>query len=60
MKIGWMIGGVLTGLFGIAQLLQLLGIIGVGFSMFGVFFTAGAFAVSLICFKNSLARDKTM
>lgn len=54
MKIGWLIGGVLIGLFAVAQLLQLLGFIGIGFTIAGVGITAGATAVSLLCFQKSL------
>ena len=39
MKVGYIIGGVLCGLFGVAQLLQLLGLFGIGFSIFGIGFT---------------------
>ena len=47
--------GVCAGLFGLAQLLQLLGIIGIGFSIFGIVITAASFAVSAVCFKNAFS-----
>lgn len=56
MKIGWLIGGVLTGLFAFAQFLQLLGIIGVGFSIAGIGITAGAIALSAVCFRNAFPK----
>ena len=49
------IGGVLFALFGIAQLLQLLGLIGVGFSIARVGFTILGFVLSFLCFKRAFA-----
>jgi hypothetical protein len=41
--------GLIAGCYGFFQLLQLLGILGVGFSFFGLGITAGAFAISAVC-----------
>ena len=47
--------GVLTGLFAVAQFLQLLGLIGVGFSVDGVGLTLLGVALAATCFKNAFA-----
>ena len=57
MIIGFILLGVLTGLFAIAQFLQLLGLIGVGFSPAGVAFTLLGGVASAACFKKAFARD---
>ena len=54
MKIVLILFGTLATVFGIAQLLQLLGFFGVGFSIPGIGLTALGFAVALICFKKAL------
>jgi uncharacterized membrane protein YuzA (DUF378 family) len=56
MKIVWIIGGTLAGLFGLAQLLQLLGVFGVGFSIPGIAFTALGLAGAIVCFKKAFAK----
>jgi len=53
MKIGFILLGVLTGLFAIAQFLQLLGLIGVGFSIAGIVFTLLGGVASAACFKKA-------
>ena len=45
--------GVLAALFSVAQILQLLGIIGVGPNIAGVALTAAGVAISLGCFKKA-------
>ena len=55
MKTGYIIGGVLCGLFGVAQLLQLLGLIGVGFSIAGIGLTILGGVGSFLCFKKAFA-----
>lgn len=45
----------LFGLYGFAQLLQLLGVIGIGFSPFGLGLTAGSFALSAFLIKEALS-----
>ena len=58
MKIGYIIGGVLCGLFGVAQLLQLLGLFGVGFSLSGIGFTILGGVCSYLCFKQAFAPSR--
>lgn len=53
MKVIYILGGILFGLFGIAQLLQLFGLIGIGFSIAGVGFTILAGVLSYLCFKKA-------
>jgi len=54
MKTVWIIGGVLCIFFGIAQLLQLLGLIGTkAFSLPGVAFVILGFALGAACFKKA-------
>ena len=53
MKIGLIVVGVLAAIFGVAQLLQLLGLFGAGFSIAGIGIMAGAFAVSAICLQKA-------
>ena len=55
MKIVCIIGGVLFGLFAVAQLLQLLGLIGIGFSLGGIAFTIIGGLLSFLCFKKAFA-----
>ena len=55
MKVGYIIGGVLLGLFALAQLLQLLGLFGVGFSLPGIGFTILGGVFSYICFEKAFA-----
>lgn len=55
MKTGCMIVGVLLGLFGIAQLLQLFHVIGSGFSIAGVGLTILGFVGSFLCFQKAFA-----
>lgn len=57
MKIGFIFLGVITGLFAIAQFLQLLGLIGAGFSLAGVAFTLLGGVASATCFKKAFAPD---
>ncbi len=52
-KIILMFVGVVTAVFGVAQLLQLLGLFGVGFSIAGIGITVGAFAISIFCFRRA-------
>lgn len=54
MRIVLIVVGVLAAIFGVAQLLQLLGLFGVGFGIGGIGITAGAFAVSAICLQKAL------
>ncbi len=56
MKVGPTIAGFLVGLFAVAQLLQLLGFFGVGFSIAGIGITAGAFAISALCLKSAFKK----
>lgn len=56
MKIGWLVGGVLIGIFAFAQFLQLLGFFGVGFSIAGVGITLAALAMSAVCFQNAFSK----
>ena len=56
MNIGWLVAAVLTGIFAIAQILQLLGVIGIGFSIAGAGITAGAIALSAVCFKKAFSK----
>jgi hypothetical protein len=55
MKIGYVIGGVLLGLFSLAQFLQLLGLIGVGFRIAGIGLTILPGVFSYLCFKKAFA-----
>ena len=59
MKIAYIIGGVLLALFAVAQLLQLLGIIGIGFSIAGIGFTIIGGVLSFLCFKKAFARPNS-
>jgi hypothetical protein len=53
MKILFITLGVFAALFSIAQILQLLGIIGVGPNIAGVALTAVGLALSLGCFQKA-------
>ena len=55
MKIVLIIVGVLAALYCLAQVLQLLGIIGAGFSLPGVGLAVLSGAVALICFKKAFS-----
>jgi hypothetical protein len=57
MKIGYLIGGILLGLFGLAQLLQLCGLIGIGFTLAGVGFTILGLVGSFACFQKAFAKS---
>jgi len=59
MKIGYIIGGVLLGLFAVAQLLQLLGLIGIGFSIPGIGFTILGGVGSFLLFQKAFASPKS-
>lgn len=59
MKIVLMIIGVLAGLFAVAQFLQLLGVIGIGFSLPGIAFTILGGAISFACFRKALSPPKS-
>jgi uncharacterized membrane protein YuzA (DUF378 family) len=58
MKVVMIILGVLAGLFGVAQLLQLLGVFGAGFTIPGIAFTVLGFAVSAACFQKAFAQPR--
>jgi hypothetical protein len=58
MKTLYIIGGVLFALFAFAQLLQLLGLIGVGSSIAGVGFTILGGVLSYLCFAKALSRPQ--
>jgi len=53
-----LIVGCLSGLYTIAQILQLLGIIGIGPSIAGIGITAGAAAITILCFNKALNKRK--
>lgn len=55
MKIAYILGGVLLGLFAIAQLLQLCGLFGIGFSVAGIAFTIFGGVGSFLCFQKAFA-----
>ena len=52
MKVVLIIVGILAALFGVAQLLKLVGVFGVGFSIPGIGFTILGFLVSFLCFQR--------
>ena len=56
MKVLYVVLGILAGAFAVAQLLQLLGLIGVGFSFVGVVLTVAGGLASLICFRKALSK----
>lgn len=47
--------GAASGLFSFAQLLQLLGVFGIGFSAIGVFLTCMTAVVLIVCFKHAFS-----
>ena len=53
LNIGFLVGGILLGLFAFAQLLQLLGLIGVGPSIAGVGITILSGVGSYACFNKA-------
>lgn len=55
MKALYIFGGILFGLFTLAQLLQLVGVIGVGFSIAGVGLNIFGGLLSYLCFKKAAA-----
>ena len=55
MKVVYIIGGVLFGLFTFAQVLQLLGLIGIGFSVAGIGITIFGGVFTYLCFKKAFA-----
>ncbi len=57
MKALYIIGGVLCGLFSFAQLLQLMGLIGVGFNVAGIGFTIVGGVLSYVCFRKAFEPD---
>jgi hypothetical protein len=59
MKVGYIVGGVVLGLFAVAQLLQLFGLIGIGFSVAGIGITILASLGSLLCFQKAFAPPPT-
>jgi hypothetical protein len=56
MNIGWLIGGILCGLFAFAQFLQFLGLFGVGSSIAGLAITLGATVATIVCFRNAFPK----
>ena len=53
MKTVLIVVGALAAIYGVAQLLQLFGVFGESSGIAGVGITAGAFAVSAICFQKA-------
>ncbi len=54
-RYGYVIAGVLLGVFGLAQLLQLFGLIGIGFSIWGIGLTILPLVGCYLCFKKAMA-----
>ena len=59
-KTGYIIGGFLLGLLAFAQLLQLFGVIGVGFSLAGIGFTILGAVGSYLCFQKAFKQSDGM
>ena len=55
MNIGYLALGILLGLFALAQLLQLAGLIGIGFSIAGIGITILSGVGSFVCFQKAFA-----
>ncbi len=60
MNIGFLVLGILSGLFAVAQLLQLAGLIGIGFSIAGVGFTILGGVGSFLCFQKAFANKQPL
>ena len=58
MKVLLIIGGSLAALFTLAQLLQLFGLFGVGFSIAGIGLTALGLAATIACFKKAFKDER--
>jgi hypothetical protein len=58
MKALLIIGGSVAALFTLGQLLQLLGLFGVGFSIAGIGLTALGLAATITCFKKAFKSER--
>jgi len=57
MKALLVIAGSITALFTLGQILQLLGVFGIGFSIPGIGFTALGLAATIACFKKAFKSE---